>query len=317
MSSLTTIIVVGGVGIFYFQIHESDTQKCWRGYPPINTCNDLTDIDLAKQNTTQSRISKVIIPLSASNSESEQILVSQTLVVVLGINNTVVWVNYDDAASRFTADDGSWTTGLIKSGNSASVTFNHTGTFGYHGEPHPWQKGTIAVYRGDNPSEKEILSDFKSKLITQEQAMKITREYIQQHNITLLDSQEPNFHSVIGLAYVTLNGNGSFGRMDVNTTGIPETGLERWWIELEKSYLNLPSNRSENGFVVWVVVFKTCDNCAVPFLPTFAVDAITGKVLADPGYFDPNQHGWTVCSEHINYGREHPCGPQSSPAMFN
>ncbi|HSA98965.1 MAG TPA: hypothetical protein VLF17_07790 [Candidatus Nitrosotenuis sp.] len=285
------------MGMLYYQ--QAYTQNCeneggsMTGALSCNTTLSFCEEGFVPQNDKCIRkmnIVDVVIPLGASNPDTQKRYEPNMVRIVIGINNTVRWINQDDVTTTLVADDDSWTADLIKSGNSTSITFNRTGTFGYHGEPHPWQRGTIMVYRGDNPSEKEILADFQSKLITKEQAMKIVRGYIQQYNVTLSESQDPNFHSVSDLTYVTLGGSGSFSRIEVNTTtGIPETGISPWWIDLEKSYIGLPSNRNENGFVAWVIVFRTCDNCAVPFLPIFVVDAITGKVVAEPRYFDPNQ----------------------------
>ncbi|HSB57019.1 MAG TPA: hypothetical protein VLD38_04320 [Nitrosopumilaceae archaeon] len=88
----------------------------------------------------------VNLPLGISNPE---VLLSpdpQTITVVLGINNTVRWVNQDNSPRMLVADDTTWTTDLIMPGSSKSITFNKTGTHGYHGEPGPWIRGTVIVY---------------------------------------------------------------------------------------------------------------------------------------------------------------------------
>lgn len=87
----------------------------------------------------------IIIPQGSASPESQNYLIPQTLTVVLGVNNTVTWINEDDVASTLVADDGTWQTGMILPGKSSSVTFNQTGIFGYHGEPHPWKKGKVIV----------------------------------------------------------------------------------------------------------------------------------------------------------------------------
>ncbi|MBI3253173.1 MAG: hypothetical protein HYZ56_00340 [Nitrosopumilales archaeon] len=87
----------------------------------------------------------VILPLGISNPELQLFPNPQSITVVLGINNTVRWVNEDDSGRTLTADDNTWTTGLIKPGSSKSIIFNKTGTHGYHGEPGPWIKGTVIV----------------------------------------------------------------------------------------------------------------------------------------------------------------------------
>lgn len=88
---------------------------------------------------------EIIIPKGTSNSENKINVFPQTLTIYLKDNHSVIWSNLDDVSSTFVADDQSWTTGIIKPGESISTGFNHPGVFNFHGSPHPWQKGTIIV----------------------------------------------------------------------------------------------------------------------------------------------------------------------------
>ena len=77
-----------------------------------------------------------------------QSLDPKVISVVLGKNNTLVWVNGDDVPHGIASDNGgdhSWGTGTILPGESASVIFNQTGIFEYHGVPHPWITGKVIV----------------------------------------------------------------------------------------------------------------------------------------------------------------------------
>ncbi len=58
---------------------------------------------------------------------------------------TVTWTNQDSATHTATADDGSWDTGDIAQGASASVTFDTPGTYTYHCTIHPNMVATITV----------------------------------------------------------------------------------------------------------------------------------------------------------------------------
>nr|MCH9657624.1 plastocyanin [archaeon] len=64
-------------------------------------------------------------------------------------NSTVTWINQDDTAHGIASDKGghgSWgSPGILRPGDSFSVTFNNTGTYDYHGAPHPWQTGKVIV----------------------------------------------------------------------------------------------------------------------------------------------------------------------------
>jgi plastocyanin len=58
---------------------------------------------------------------------------------------TVTWTNNDGTAHSATADDGSWDTGSIAPGDSASITFDTPGTYTYHCMFHPSMTATIVV----------------------------------------------------------------------------------------------------------------------------------------------------------------------------
>lgn len=93
--------------------------------------------------------SYVIISLGAVLEGNEH-LIPKEVTVVLGKNNTITWSNEDDTPHTFVSDksgDEMWSTGMMKPGESSSVTFNRTGVFGYHGTPGPWIAGTVTVLK--------------------------------------------------------------------------------------------------------------------------------------------------------------------------
>ena len=59
--------------------------------------------------------------------------------------DTVTWVNNGPTAHSATANNGSFNTGILKAGQSASHTFAQAGTFSYYCQPHPFMKATIVV----------------------------------------------------------------------------------------------------------------------------------------------------------------------------
>lgn len=71
-----------------------------------------------------------------------------TVTVVIGVNNTVVWVNNDLATHTATSVDHSWDTGDIAAGASSSLTFNTPGTYKYACIYHYWMTGTVIVKAG-------------------------------------------------------------------------------------------------------------------------------------------------------------------------
>lgn len=66
-----------------------------------------------------------------------------TLTVKVG--DSVTWTNKDSFEHTVTADDGSFDTGAIGSGQSKSVTFDKAGIFTYHCNIHPNMTATIVV----------------------------------------------------------------------------------------------------------------------------------------------------------------------------
>jgi plastocyanin len=74
--------------------------------------------------------------------------------VVIGLNNTVRWVNQDGVGCVITAssmddpDFFSATEGdasLLDPGETFDFTFNRPGVFDYHCAPHPHKHGTVIV----------------------------------------------------------------------------------------------------------------------------------------------------------------------------
>ena len=59
--------------------------------------------------------------------------------------STITVTNNDSTAHTFTADNGSFDTGKISPGKSATVTVADAGTFGYRCTIHTSMKGTVVV----------------------------------------------------------------------------------------------------------------------------------------------------------------------------
>ena len=66
-----------------------------------------------------------------------------TLAITTG--TTVTWTNKDQIAHTATADDQSFDSGNLNTGQTWSFTFNQPGTFAYTCTYHPYMKGTITV----------------------------------------------------------------------------------------------------------------------------------------------------------------------------
>lgn len=92
----------------------------------------------------------VVIPFDAGNNESLN-FEPKTIRVVVGINNTIVWVNNDPlqhTVKSLSEPTGAqrFDSGILNQGQSFSVTLTVTGTYDYYCTIHPtWMRGTIHV----------------------------------------------------------------------------------------------------------------------------------------------------------------------------
>ncbi|MGI0060905.1 MAG: cupredoxin domain-containing protein, partial [Nitrosotalea sp.] len=87
----------------------------------------------------------VIIPVNSSLISNGFTFVPAVVKTLIGINNTVRWINMDSDANDITSDTGSFSSGVIEPGYAWMHIFDKAGTYGYHSVIHPWLKGTIIV----------------------------------------------------------------------------------------------------------------------------------------------------------------------------
>jgi len=59
--------------------------------------------------------------------------------------DTIIWVNVDPLVHTATADDGSWDSGLMASGDEWEFVADTAGEFDYTCTPHPQMTGSITV----------------------------------------------------------------------------------------------------------------------------------------------------------------------------
>jgi plastocyanin len=109
----------------------------------------------------------VMIPINASDQESGQAFVPQTIIVIIGVNNTVRWINQDTSMHWIEADNDRYDSAfyqLTEMTASAQAdrsnidsskdkvlypneyfeyTFTKPGEYGYHSKP--WMRGTVIV----------------------------------------------------------------------------------------------------------------------------------------------------------------------------
>ncbi len=65
--------------------------------------------------------------------------------ITIHVGDTIVWSNNGPSSHTATANNGSFDTGVLAKGKSASVTFHTPGTFAYHCTIHPFMHGAVVV----------------------------------------------------------------------------------------------------------------------------------------------------------------------------
>jgi len=65
--------------------------------------------------------------------------------VEVKVGETVTWINDDSGRHTVTSKDGFFDSGMMGKGQSFSYTFDKTGEYTYHCEPHPNMVGTVVV----------------------------------------------------------------------------------------------------------------------------------------------------------------------------
>ncbi len=65
--------------------------------------------------------------------------------IVISAGSTVEWTNRDEVVHTVSAEDGSWESGAIESGETWRATFSEPGIYPYYCGPHPYMKGVVIV----------------------------------------------------------------------------------------------------------------------------------------------------------------------------
>jgi plastocyanin len=87
----------------------------------------------------------VTIVQGAGTNSSNKGFTPNTIHVVLGVNNTVVWTNDDFSPHTVTSDSGLFDSSVLSQGQTFSYTFQAPGTYHYHCFIHPWMTATVVV----------------------------------------------------------------------------------------------------------------------------------------------------------------------------
>jgi plastocyanin len=113
-----------------------------------------TSLALTNQTTTSRQVGAsspetTFVSILPGSADQVQLSFSpEQVTVVVGVNNTVTWVNNDNAPHTVTADDGSFGSANIGAGGIYTHTFATPGTYKYDCAYHSWMVGTVIVKAG-------------------------------------------------------------------------------------------------------------------------------------------------------------------------
>lgn len=113
---------------------ESQSYTCYEAAKDRHFCTEKLS----------QRTSGIVIPYSASSPDGKN-YIPNSIMVSIGINNTVQWTNVDEATHRIVGDEEEFSSPLILPNQSWTFTFDKVGKYGYHGERGPWLHGTVIV----------------------------------------------------------------------------------------------------------------------------------------------------------------------------
>lgn len=151
------VVVLGMIAVAFVTVVWSDSQQfptqqpSRAGSSASSSIANETFIPVANETTSGEQVGTaspettfVSILLGSGASVSFSYSPDQ-VTVVMGANNTVTWVNNDNAPHTVTAYDGSFGSGNIGAGGSYSYTFTQPGAYRYYCAYHSWMVGTVVV----------------------------------------------------------------------------------------------------------------------------------------------------------------------------
>jgi nitrite reductase (NO-forming) len=125
----------GGIGVF----------EVGTGTSPSSSTTSATVSGSTTSTTPPATAVHVYIPPGAGANISSPGYSPDTITVVIGVNNTVVWVNNDNMPHTVTATNKLFDSGNMNPGDDFTYTFTTPGTYTYGCSYHPWMKGTVIV----------------------------------------------------------------------------------------------------------------------------------------------------------------------------
>ncbi len=144
VGAIVAVLIIGAVAtIGYYQFEIAPGFKTSTSSSPSVTCPSSACVNVTIPNIASTQPNGY-----TPGSKTTFGYTPDTITIVIGKNNTIVWINDDASIHTATSDTtgaGAFTSGDITAGSSAQITFTTAGTFTYHCVYHPWMQGTVIV----------------------------------------------------------------------------------------------------------------------------------------------------------------------------
>ncbi len=150
------VVILGMVAVVYVTVAWSNSQQFPARQPDVagttttaSAANETSPVVVNETAPGQQAVASpettfVSIQLGSGSSVSFSYSPDQ-VTVMMGVNNTLTWVNNDNAPHTVTANDGTFDSGNVGSGASYTYTFTAPGTYKYYCAYHSWMVGTVVV----------------------------------------------------------------------------------------------------------------------------------------------------------------------------
>jgi plastocyanin len=149
---MALVVVFGMLAVVYVTVAWSNSQQLGvvgTSSSSVDETSSLVNQTTTGQQSGSSSPETTFVSILSGSADSVSISFSPVQVTVaIGVNNTVTWVNNDNAAHTITSKDGSFGSGNIGAGGSFTNTFTTPGTYQYYCAYHSWMVGAVVVKAG-------------------------------------------------------------------------------------------------------------------------------------------------------------------------
>lgn len=137
-----------GVGPIILKSYETEKNRLVGTTPDLTRRKRLASACLATALVVLA-LASFVTPSHATGSVAVSIsgfaFHPDTITVVIGVNNTVIWTNNDATSHTVTSDNSLFGSGTLAPHATYTHTFDQAGAYGYHCSIHTYMTGTVHV----------------------------------------------------------------------------------------------------------------------------------------------------------------------------